>query len=608
MIRRVSRNGRELFVRPLRLTDTDRLLSFMVALSPDSRRLFRPHAFTRDDAQRAVRDAQGGRSSRFIMIEPEEEAVVGYAYFSESGVGDARVPILGIAVADRYQNMGLGRLLMELLFEEARAQGKAGLQLTVYKENPRAIHLYEAIGFRIVGDADGGKQYAMRTEFAPNETVVERRGIFLNPVPWDLAPLTADTWSSTEWTAYLDFLHAAGANLLMTFVWPGQYYHPDEPATLRNAWRYGVLRQALEYARGLGMKTLVGFPFTGVPACVWHRHPHLRAAEVGFQGQALCWTRGRDPIKRFASFLVGALADATDGFVLGISGPAFCGCSGCRDYARVVSDALEHTSGLLSGRSALHVSLAGAEELESRVGTAQWEALLAALPRDRWALVTPEDRLSRDRLRGNDIPLLLCDGRLSSAGSSDIVALIPRPRLRQVDRLVAQNSGATGVLGQRIMPHTQFVTDFVLMQKLLFPARANHEILRDLGSHFYARTSHMFGFARSVWALDSWWETGRQGDLLDARDGLTALPSDAGGWVRALQDAVHVLFDLVRYLDGGERHFDALVTRVHSRMVESPAFQGYTVSRVWQARARAAVGERVAGCLDQLREHLDGLA
>ncbi|HOQ30232.1 MAG TPA: hypothetical protein PLH36_15955, partial [Armatimonadota bacterium] len=93
MIRRVSRNGRELFVRPLRLTDTDRLLSFMVSLSPESRRLFRPHPFNRDDAERAVRDAQTGRSSRFVLVDPQEDAIVGYAYFSESGVGDTRVPM-----------------------------------------------------------------------------------------------------------------------------------------------------------------------------------------------------------------------------------------------------------------------------------------------------------------------------------------------------------------------------------------------------------------------------------------------------------------------------------------------------------------------------------
>ncbi|HOJ21841.1 MAG TPA: GNAT family N-acetyltransferase [Armatimonadota bacterium] len=608
MIRRVSRNGRELFVRPLRLTDTDRILSFMVSLSPESRRLFRPHPFNRDDAERAVRDAQTGRSSRFVLVDPQEDEIVGYAYFSESGVGDTRVPMLGIAVADAYQNMGLGRLLMELLFEEARAQGKAGLQLTVYKENARAIHLYTALGFRIVGEADGGKQHAMRVEFAPNTTLVERRGVFLNPMPWGLAPLTADTWSTTEWTAYLDFLHAAGANLLMTFVWPGQYYHPDEASTVRNGWRYGVLRNALEYARGLGMQTLVGFPFTGVPACIWHRHPQQRATEVGFQGQALCWSRGRDSIQRFARFLLTALADCTDGFVLGIAGPAFCGCSGCRDYARVVSDAVGHYEGWLSGRSALHIDLTGARELESRIGGAQWEALLRELPKERAALVLPEDRTTSDHLGRAGIPILLCDPGLAGTGGSDLEALIPRPRLRQVDRLVAGNSGAAGVLGQRIMPHTQFVTDFVLMQKLLFPARPNHEILRDLGCHFYARTSHMFEFARAIWALDAWWETGRRGDLLDARDGLMALPADPGGWVRALRDAVDLLFELVRYLEGGERHFDALVTRVHTRMAKSPTFQGCTVDHAWQARARAAVGQHVAGCLDRLRDHLSKLA
>ncbi|MDH7571266.1 MAG: GNAT family N-acetyltransferase, partial [Armatimonadota bacterium] len=245
MMRPLSRNGHELYLRPLRVSDVDRLLAFFVSLSPESRRLFRPYAFTRDDAARACSEAEGDRSTRLVIIRPQGDAIVGYGYFTEAGVADPRIPILGIAIADSYQNMGLGRALMEALIEEARLQGKLGLQLTVYKENARAIHLYSRLGFQLTGEADNGRQHAMRLAFAARQTAHEERGVLLDPLPFGLTHLTPDTWTADEWRSYLDFLHIAGANLVMVFVWPSQYYHPDVPATLPNAWRLGVLREAL---------------------------------------------------------------------------------------------------------------------------------------------------------------------------------------------------------------------------------------------------------------------------------------------------------------------------------------------------------------------------
>ena len=105
-----------------------------------------------------------------------------------------------------------------------------------------------------------------------------------------------------------------------------------------------------------------------------------------------------------------------------------------------------------------------------------------------------------------------------------------------------------------------------------------------------------------MWALDAWWETGHTGDLADAREGLEALPADPGDRVRPLLDGVRILFLLARYLDGRARHFDALVTRVHTLMAQSPAFLGFTIDRVWQTWARGAIAEQVRGWLDVLRE------
>ncbi|HEX3000411.1 MAG TPA: hypothetical protein VHR86_09285, partial [Armatimonadota bacterium] len=220
-------------------------------------------------------------------------------------------------------------------------------------------------------------------------------------------------------------------------------------------------------------------------------------------------------------------------------------------------------------------------------------------------LIAPEDQELRARLVEQGVSPLICEAGLEADACAEGLSLLPRPRLRQVDRLVAQNEGAAGILGQRIMPATQFVTDFVLMQKLLHPELANHEILRELGSCLYTETAYIFDFARAIWMLNSWWESGLRGELSEVDEGLSALPPDSLGMVAPLRDSVQLLRDLVYYLESGERHFDALVARVHARMADSPLFQGYTLDRVWQTRARNAVSAQVASWLEYLRRHLE---
>lgn len=60
--------------------------------------------------------------------------------------------MVGIAVHDRFQDRGIGRQLMELLLDLAdNWLGLVRVELEVFADNARAIHLYESIGFEREG-------------------------------------------------------------------------------------------------------------------------------------------------------------------------------------------------------------------------------------------------------------------------------------------------------------------------------------------------------------------------------------------------------------------------------------------------------------------------
>jgi ribosomal protein S18 acetylase RimI-like enzyme len=139
-------DGKQLVARSLREDDDDLLWRFFAALGEESRSHFRPHRFTPEGAAEVVREAADPRRIHFLVLAaPDEPAGYGFLW----GL-DRPFPSLGIAVADAWQNRGVGKLLMGFLVEVAQRLGRDGVVLTVDEDNPRAIRVYEETGFRLV--------------------------------------------------------------------------------------------------------------------------------------------------------------------------------------------------------------------------------------------------------------------------------------------------------------------------------------------------------------------------------------------------------------------------------------------------------------------------
>ncbi len=58
---------------------------------------------------------------------------------------------LGIAILRKFRGLGIGLAMMNTLMRECRKAGMKTLQLEVFANNARAIHVYRKVGFREVG-------------------------------------------------------------------------------------------------------------------------------------------------------------------------------------------------------------------------------------------------------------------------------------------------------------------------------------------------------------------------------------------------------------------------------------------------------------------------
>jgi len=58
---------------------------------------------------------------------------------------------LGIAILREYRDLGIGLEMVKTLVDESRRVGLKTIELEVFANNPKAIHVYENAGFKQVG-------------------------------------------------------------------------------------------------------------------------------------------------------------------------------------------------------------------------------------------------------------------------------------------------------------------------------------------------------------------------------------------------------------------------------------------------------------------------
>lgn len=96
-------------------------------------------------------------------LEEDEQAFLVTAYLDGKIIGDAGVTkvrelmkyrhraYFGMSILAEYCAQGLGSAMMETAITQAKANGFEQIELGVFEDNPRAIHLYEKFGFEKFG-------------------------------------------------------------------------------------------------------------------------------------------------------------------------------------------------------------------------------------------------------------------------------------------------------------------------------------------------------------------------------------------------------------------------------------------------------------------------
>lgn len=92
------------------------------------------------------------RLDTIYLVAEDEGAILGYCGLWQS-FEEGEIP--NVAVAKEARRQGIGRKMLETLFQYGKEAGVEAFTLEVRESNQPAIHLYESLGFESVGIRKG---------------------------------------------------------------------------------------------------------------------------------------------------------------------------------------------------------------------------------------------------------------------------------------------------------------------------------------------------------------------------------------------------------------------------------------------------------------------
>lgn len=142
-----------LHIRDATLADASALNHFMLRLESEALPTIYTleHRLTIESELAAIRRLSDSPNSLFLLAERNGEIVGAMDMQGMRHPQCTHVGYVGLSVRRDLRGQGIGSALFNALFESAPSVGVTRLELEVFANNPRAIALYERMGFQVDG-------------------------------------------------------------------------------------------------------------------------------------------------------------------------------------------------------------------------------------------------------------------------------------------------------------------------------------------------------------------------------------------------------------------------------------------------------------------------
>lgn len=140
-----------MLIREMTLSDEKMMQDFFDEMSEESAAFFNVN---RGNEKRTMEFFQNGKKDHKFKVIENDGKIIALCFWWDL---NKSIPWFGIAVSDKYQGRGIGRMLINAVFDELQENGYGGLILRTAVNNVHARHLYEKCGFENMGTHPSGE-------------------------------------------------------------------------------------------------------------------------------------------------------------------------------------------------------------------------------------------------------------------------------------------------------------------------------------------------------------------------------------------------------------------------------------------------------------------
>jgi ribosomal protein S18 acetylase RimI-like enzyme len=141
-------------IRPVQVTDAESFLELSKKIDESNFMLYEPgEKKTTVEKQQKFIDRILSEKKSILFVAESDDKLVGFILASGSNLMRNQHSVyLVLGVHEEYQGKGVASQLFSRVFEWAKENGISRLELTVIKNNYKAVNLYRKMGFVIEGE------------------------------------------------------------------------------------------------------------------------------------------------------------------------------------------------------------------------------------------------------------------------------------------------------------------------------------------------------------------------------------------------------------------------------------------------------------------------
>jgi len=457
-----------------------------------------------------------------------------------------------------------------------------------------------------------------------------RRGMTLGAfAPLRLSDLSLDTFTLEQYKEYLEFIRELGGNHVLLMPGPHQWSHPDHPSTIVNRRTWETLKEALAYAKELGMSTAVNVPYNWMPTEYSLCHPEQLVRNVhGFA--SVSWDKARESIRQYHEYFYRHF-QVDEMVIMSFDGGGTTLDRFIEEPNQILEEAFEEAAHV--SRSAVPKGIVtwwafGASHFQTAAKALGYNMqldmgeLMCSLPENTrfmeasanlWRKGIPDAPEYLSMASEAGLPVDNFFFIMDPEGASEAAcSTLPYPKLGAIQdemRYTVEHLSVDGVLGYRMCPPIQVIGDYAFFRWAWDPTLDSSEIVDEVARYMNRGGEGADDIAHAIRLLEEFWNSCDLGKLDECCEILdtpgvcsTTTLTNLREGVAALRIVARAAFET----DPDSEERGNRVQQLMEAMREMPVYRGYVSDETWDGKALDFLAFKSGAWMKYLRSLKEG--